>query len=372
MIPRKDAITFFKKEFVLLLSLTAAASSFFFAPPSRQTLHYIDWRVLAALFCLMTAVAGMRKAGLLSIASSRLIRMSGSTRGVTFAIIAITFFASMAITNDVALITFVPIALIVLKDTRRPMTRIVAITLQTVAANLGSSLTPVGNPQNLYLFERYALTPVSFLRETAPLVAASAFLLSLTCLIIPNERLDSRTQGDTAVIGKAHAFVFFGLFVVSVLAVFRVVPMPLATLAAILSIAVFDRTLAGKIDYLLLVTFMAFFVCTGNLGRIEGVRLYLTEAVGSQGFLSGVLASQIISNVPAAILLSGFTANYGDLLRGVSVGGLGTLIASLASVISFKFFSGERPSDVLLYVIVFTIINVILLIVLSVFVWFVH
>ncbi len=356
-----------RRETVLLISFAAALVTLFFVHPSFDMARHIDWKVLACLFCLMSAVGGAKNAGVFTVAASRLVRLSGSTRALSAMLVFVTFLSSMAITNDVALITFIPLALIVLSGTPRPMTRILTVVLQTIAANIGSSLTPIGNPQNLYIFSRYQLSIARFVSETAGIVVFGGILISICLVLIDNTPVEYRIPVDSAPVDIPRATAFGSLFVVSVLVVFGVLPfMPVSILAAV-TVMVLDRRLARTLDYGLLLTFVCFFVCTGNLGDIPRVSSFLTSVAERQALATGILASQLISNVPAAILLSAYVTDAGDLVRAVSVGGLGTLIASLASVISFKYFARERPEETLRYLTVFTILNFLFLGILWVF-----
>jgi len=356
---------FAMRETVLLISLVAAISSAAFVPPDRGYLDYLDWKVLSSLFCLMAVVAGFRKQGVFEIVGLSLIRLTGSLRALALALVFATFAASMFVTNDVALITFVPFSLALLGPVASASSRATIIVLQTIAANVGSSLTPVGNPQNLYLFSFYEMSPVDFFCAIGPIVAAGAVFLALALLAVPARV--GLTAPSTGYAGKPNrrlVAVLAALFVLSVLAVFRVVDWRIALAAVVVFLALFARDLFARVDYSLLLTFVAFFVFIGNLQRIDSVRSLLTGLVAKDVVLVGVLASQVISNVPAAILLSPFTTDAAGLLVGVSVGGMGTIIASLASVISFKFFARECPEETRRYLGIFTAWNLAFLVVL--------
>lgn len=349
---------FFVRETVLCMAMASAIVSSFFVPPSVAYLSYIDWKVICCLFCLMSVVAGLRDSGAFDILASSLLRLAGNARSLAAILIAVTFFASMGITNDVALITFVPLALILMREGFSWRTRAHIITLQTIAANVGSSLTPVGNPQNLFLFSFYRLSSRSFFAGIAPIVLAGGLLLIVSTFRIKAKPIYPAHTGHNFRLKKKRFIVFIALFVVSVLAVFRVFDYRLVTVVVAVALVVLERDLLGTIDYSLLFTFLAFFVFIGNLQNVEHVRGFLKSFVGLNVVLVSALASQVISNVPSAILLSGFTDDPIALLRGVSIGGMGTLIASLASVISYKFFCHEYPRDGLKYLAVFTKWNI--------------
>lgn len=354
-------IRFLRQEPVLSVALLAAVVSMFFVRPSADYAAYIDWKVLACLFCLMGVVSGLRKTGLFDIAAAAITRFAGSLKGISLILIFLTFFVSMAITNDVALITFVPFSLIVLKDIANRNTRMRVIVLQTIAANVGSSLTPVGNPQNLYLFSFYHTSARDFFVAVGPVVLMGGCLLLLAALIIPDEKIVPTSKAANYRLNVLHCSVYGVLFVLSVMTVFRLVDYRIATGVVILAMLIMDRSVFAKIDYSLLFTFLGFFIFIGNLQRIDAVNAFLTSIVGKNVLLVSALASQVISNVPAAILLSHFTQDAASLLRGVSIGGMGTIIGSLASVISFKFFSREYPGSTPRYLAIFSVWNVLFL-----------
>jgi len=348
---------FTKKEPVLLLALVAALASALFVHPSAAYIGYIDFKVLACLFCLMAVVAGLRGTGLFDIAASALTRHAGTVRRMALVLVMATFFISMGITNDVALITFVPFGLLLMKDIPNPKTRMTILTLQTIAANLGSCLTPVGNPQNLYLFSFYELSAGEFFSAIAPVTIAGGILLILSVLTLEDEPVRPAEGGANHRIDMPRTSLYLVLFVLSVLAVFRILDYRMVTALVLILLVLFARQLLVHIDYSLLFTFVGFFVFMGNLQEIDQVNRFLTSVVNANVLLVSTIASQAISNVPAAVLLSHFTSDSGELLRGVSIGGLGTIIASLASVISFKFFVRDRPGETLGYLGTFTLWN---------------
>jgi Na+/H+ antiporter NhaD/arsenite permease-like protein len=357
-------IRFLRREPVLSIALFAAVVSMFFVQPSADYAAYIDWKVLACLFCLMAVVSGLRKTGLFDIAAAAITRFAGSLKGISLILIFLTFFVSMAITNDVALITFVPFSLIVLKDISNRNTRMRVIVLQTIAANVGSSLTPVGNPQNLYLFSFYHMSARDFFVAIGPVVLLGGGVLFLAGLFIPDEKLEPKSKAANYHLNAFHCSIYGILFVLSVMTVFRLIDHRIATGIVILVMLIMDRSVFAKIDYSLLFTFLGFFIFIGNLQQLGVVNEFLTSIVGKNVLLVSALASQVISNVPAAILLSHFTQDAANLLRGVSIGGMGTIIGSLASVISFKFFSREYPESTPRYFAIFSIWNVMFLVIL--------
>ena len=356
--------SFIKREPVLLIAALAALISCFFVPPDAEYIGYMDMRTIALLYCLMTVVAGLRGAGLFSLLAHRLCERAASVRAIGLLLVGLSFFSAMLITNDVALLTFVPFAVVVLgmADRKKELIRIVV--LQTVAANLGSMLTPVGNPQNLYLYSFYDLGFSDFVRTTFPVWALSLALVAAACFLLPADRL-SLYLGEEPGCDKKGLTLHFILFCVCMLAVLRVVSWPIMLAIVVAVLLVFDRRLLLKADFMLLLTFAAFFVFSGNLARMEAVDRLLRGVLAGREFLTSLLASQVISNVPAALLLSSFTDRSAELLLGVNVGGLGTPIASLASLISMKLYSHSDHAHSGRYLLEFSAVNLALLLALS-------
>ncbi|MCM1025526.1 MAG: SLC13 family permease [Roseburia sp.] len=360
---------FFKKETVLCIAALLAALSAFFVPPSAEYLSYPDYRVLALLFCLMLVVAGLQSIGVFRFLGERLLVRVHTARQLALLLTMLCFFSAMLITNDVALLTFVPFGIMVLSMAGLEELLIPVIVLQTIAANLGSMLTPIGNPQNLYLYSAFSLAPGAFLLHMFPLTALSALLLILSILLLKERPLGRLPESSEAPAnGKLPApgklTIYLLLFAVCLLCVARVLHW--AVMLAILFVVVFllDRGLFRKADYFLLLTFLCFFVFIGNVERIPAIADFLRSFIRGRELLLGALFSQGISNVPAAILLSGFTDAAGSLLYGVNVGGLGTLIASLASVISYRLYGAEKGTSKGAYLKVFTLYNLVFLLIL--------
>ena len=369
MLVRK-IVNFAKKETVLFAAVLLAFGSMVCVPPDMQYLSYIDYRVLALLFCLMTVMEGFKSTGFFAAVAGKLLEKVKTFRQLYLVLVFLCFFTSMWITNDVALLTFVPFTVLVLRMTGLEQEMIPVIVLQTIAANLGSMTTPVGNPQNLYLYSISGMGIGAFLQIMGPLTLISAGLIFLICLIhkdfpirqgmLGKEIVGVRKAGENQVLAV--------LFFISLLSVFRILSWQLLLLIVLVScigIKAFckEKYLPLEADFGLLLTFVAFFIFIGNMGRICVVREVLSQVLNGRELLISFLCSQMISNVPAAILLSGFTQEYRGLLQGVNIGGLGTLIASLASLISYKFFAAESEQTPAAgtrgrYMLTFTIWNV--------------
>lgn len=359
---------FVKNETVLSVAVILAVISSFFITPDIEYLNYIDFRTIGLLFCLMTVMAGLQKTGVFSFMAENLLKKIHSTKSLIFILVMLCFFFSMLITNDVALITFVPFTFTVLDmlgSDIKNQTIIPVVAMQTVAANLGSMLTPIGNPQNLYLHGISGLGVGEFMLLMLPYTVISFVLLSAWALLRKGKggvKIDFNDK--TRIKNKGKVVIYSALFCVCLLTVAHALDYRIMLLVVIATTAAADYRIFARVDYTLLLTFIAFFVFIGNMGRIPMFSNYINSIINGRECITGILSSQLISNVPAALLLSGFTDNIRPLIVGVNIGGLGTLIASMASLISFKYIGRENKSvrgRCLLY---FTAVNVIFLAVL--------
>lgn len=348
----------FRGQAVCLIAAGCAGISLFFVPLDDQTLKSVDWRVLGLLFCLMAVVAGLQACGLFGALAQRLLAGRKSLRLLTAALVLLPFFCSMLVTNDVALLVFVPFAIMVLSQIGRSHYLIPTVVLQTLAANLGSMVTPVGNPQNLYLYARYSIAPMDFFATVLPPALLSLTGLLAACsLCIPNEHIEVRFLEPVSISDKRRLLLYLALFVLCLLTVFHLLPVAILTILVTLMLLLFNRDLFRRVDIGLLFTFFFFFIFAGNLGRISAVREVLTSLTETGSGLTAVLTSQFISNVPAALLLSEFTENWQGLLTGVNIGGLGTPIASLASLISLRLYLKAPEAQPRKYLLWFTLAN---------------
>lgn len=358
-----------KNETVFCVSFFLAVLSAFFVHPDAAYLTYPDYRTLALLFCLMIIVAGLQSLGIFSMLSQFLLKKVHGIRSLSLVMVLLCFFSSMVITNDVTLITFVPFTILIFRMGGQVRRVLKLIVLETIAANLGSMATPIGNPQNLYLYSVSDLTTAEFAWATLPYAGLSLLLLTAVIIAAKDEPLLEIVVTEPAESPKAgllrSAIPFFALLILCLLVVFRLLPYQPVLICVMAAVLLLKRKLYLSVDYFLLLTFLCFFVFIGNMKRIPEINALLVSAVQGRELLVGILASQIISNVPAAILLSGFSSDFSSLLTGVNLGGLGTLIASLASLISFKFFSREYPDKKGAFLKEFTIWNLVFLAVLT-------
>lgn len=354
---------FAARETVLVVAVAAALASCALVPPDAGYAAYVDWHTLALLFCLMAVVAGFRSLGVLDAAGAWLVARARTQRAVAGVLVGLAFFASMAVTNDVALITFVPLALVVLRRAGMEGRMCLVATLMTIAANLGSMFTPVGNPQNLYLFTASGMGVGEFLQLMGPYTAASAAMLALACTLCFRGGEMRGNGGVDAFAGfSAHSrkrlAVYGVLFACCLAAVLGVLDVRVLLALVLVGVSLSDASLLRHVDWGLLATFAALFVFVGNMGRVPVLHDALSAAVGGNALLAAVGGSQVISNVPAAVLLSGFTDQWQALIVGTNLGGLGTLIASMASLITFKAVMVGRPGVRGRYLLVFTAWNV--------------
>jgi len=386
-----------KKEPVTIISLILAIISAFFVLPDREYINYIDTRTLSILLCLMLVMAGLRKEGVFKSIGQKLLDKTTTKRGLVIVLTLLCFFFSMLITNDVALISFVPFSIELInmmddedktkrqsatspknatkKENKNTSFAIKLIVLETIAANLGSMLTPIGNPQNLYLYSLTGMSIGAFIKLMLPYSLSSLIgLLIFAFILFPvkttntDETIARAGNEDENKVSRSFSgkkiTVYLVLFVLSLLVVVHVLPYQAVLVATIIAVMLIDSKTLWDADYFLLLTFIFLFIFVGNIKRISPVRDAIYSILNGREVITSVVASQFISNVPAAILLSGMTDKLSSLIIGTNLGGLGTLIASMASLISFKFYSQIEGSDKGKYLVVFTVLNLIFLIIL--------
>ena len=379
---------FLKRETVLTVAILLAIVSAVMIPPDREYAGYIDFRTLSILFCLMTVMAGLQKLGVFRNIAKTLLRHTQNTIQLAEVLVLLCFIFSMIITNDVSLITFVPFTFIVLRLTGEEAVKKLAvpvIVLQTIAANLGSMLTPIGNPQNLYLYGKTQMSAGTFILLMLPYSLVSLLLLMI-CVVIVAKRSGIEVRGAEVLLTEDEKLeqkkyllpAYLLLFVLCLLTVAHMIPYPVTLGTVALAVLLLDRGTLIKVDYSLLLTFVGFFIFIGNMGRMPAFCDFLQKIIGGREVMTAViasmitghevivsvLASQVISNVPTAILLSGFTEKGVPLLIGTNLGGLGTLIASMASLISYKQVARQIPGEKKKYFGWFTIANIVFLMIL--------
>lgn len=368
--------TFFQNESVFCIATLAALISAFIVTPDVAYLSYIDFRVLALLLSLMLVVAGLTEVGLFDKLMPVLCKRMKTERGLSMVLVLACFFISMWVTNDVALITFVPFSILILEKTGLKKLLIPVIVMQTVAANLGSMCTPIGNPQNLYLYTTSGMNISGFIQVMFPYTLCSFILIMLTMLLFKplplSETISLEANQNEGKVPVYKTILFLVLMVLCLMSVLHLVDYRICLVVVLIISLILSPALMKKPDYMLLLTFVSFFVFVGNMKRIPAIDNFLAICVKNHEVLCSVLASQCISNVPAAILLSGFTKNYAGLMIGTNLGGLGTLIASMASLISYKYYAKIPGCDKKKYLLIFTLVNVIYLVILVFLYYLIH
>ena len=354
---------FIKAQPVLVIAFILAVATMFIVPPDREYIDYCNRTVLIELFALMAAVAGLRSIGIFDTVTRVILQKTGTVRRLGAVMILICFFSAMLVTNDVALITFVPLTLLIYSNIKDDKSLILTIVLESAAANLGSMMTPVGNPQNLFLYDKYGLTAMTFVKTMLPVGALGLAAVLLLTLFLPKDKCEAPKRSE-AKLPVIKAAVYTGVFVLCIAAVFRLVPDWVCLIAAIAAALICDVKLLLKIDYILLATFVCFFVFVGNIARIDAVSEFFSGILTGRELIVSALLSQVISNVPAAVMLAEFTDNGTQLLLGVDIGGFGTIIASMASLIAFQIYRGSERAQTGKYMGVFTLVNVTLLVLL--------
>ncbi len=364
------ALHFIRNNIVLCIAALAAAVTSMIVPPDAAYLDYFDLKTLSCLFCTLAVVCALKNIRFFTILAQRIVCVTGNLRTAVLTLVVITFIGSMLIANDMALLTFLPLGYFILSCTGQQKHMAVTFILQNIAANLGGMLTPFGNPQNLFLYSYFDIPNAEFVSIMAPPFIVAIGLIVLCCILfVPREAIRI-TQKEEASLPPARTLLYLVLFALSIAIVFRTVPFLIGLIVIPLVLLFFDRHALAAVDYPLLLTFVCFFIFAGNMGRIPAVRALFSELLEQSVLLFSTLSCQCISNVPSAILLSQFTDNYRELLWGVNIGGTGTLIASLASLITFREYVAHNPGKAGYYIARFSAFNFAFLLILLTFCYF--
>lgn len=355
---------FISKNVVMVIAFLAAAVTMFFVPVDRTYITYFDWKTLTCLFCTLAVVCALKNIRFFYLIAHKIVRLFKNARMSVLALVYITFLGSMLIANDMALLTFLPLGFIVLSATGKEKYMAVTFILQNIAANLGGMLTPFGNPQNLYLYTKFHIPTLEFMGIMLLPFAVAIALLTVCCMVF--------VKAEPLTVAEEHiklpvrrTILYLLLFALSIIIVFRIIPYWIGLIVIPLALFFADRKALAMVDYPLLLTFFFFFVFAGNMARIDFVREGMSMLLEKSTLLFSIVSCQFISNVPSAILLSQFTDNYRELLLGVNIGGVGTLIASLASLITFREYMKHNPKKAPYYIGIFTAFNVVFLVALT-------
>ena len=347
---------FFKENAVMSIALAAALITSIIVPPDREYIGYFDFKTLTCLFCVLAVVCAFRNINFFYVLARKVVSVFKNARLSVIALVYITFIGSMLIANDMALLTFLPLGYFVLTATNKTEYMSFTFVMQNIAANLGGMLTPFGNPQNLYLYTKFGIPTNEFMQIMFPPFLLSIILITACCIIFVKPEPLFLCYAKTP-LNPWRTVLYSILFVLSIVIVFRVIPyqLGLVIIPAVLLFA--DRKALKAVDYPLLLTFVFFFIFAGNMARIPAVNVLFSSLLEKSTLLSSVLSCQVISNVPSAILLSQFTEDYANLLVGVNIGGVGTLISSLASLITFREYLKHNPGKTRHYIIIFSVFN---------------
>jgi len=357
---------FIKKNMVMVIAFFASLITSFIITPGKEYLGYFDFKTLSCLFCVLAVVCALKNINFFYMLAKKVVVTFKTSKMAILALTYITFIGSMLIANDMALLTFLPLGYFVLKTGGKTKYMAHTFIMQNIAANLGGMLTPFGNPQNLYLYSAYNIGNIEFLKIMALPFAFSVMLITFCCIVfVGSEPL--KIDDEKIQMSKKRTILYLCLFALSILIVFRSVPYQLGLIVIPLVLIFADRKALKMVDYPLLLTFVFFFIFAGNMARIDIVRKVFSYLLDKSTLLFSILSCQIISNVPSAILLSQFTTNYADLLVGVNIGGVGTLISSLASLITFREYVKHNPTKTKYYIIKFSVYNFSFLIILTAF-----
>ena len=360
----KRATAMFKKQPVLCIALAAMLVTCIFVQPDREYLGYFDWKTLACLFCTLEVVCGFARIHTFELAAEKIVQSLSHTRNVITGVVFITYVGSMLLANDMALLTFLPLGYYVLETTDKKKYMAYTFVLQNIAANLGGMITPFGNPQNLYLYSYYQIPTLRFMQIMFLPFAVALVLIIICCVLIPKEPMELVGRQEYRFHGPKT--IYFGLlFLISILAVLRVLPYIPCTIVVTLGMLLADWRALKDVNYPLLATFAVFFVFSGNMARITAVQELFSLIIPGRVLLLGLLCCQCFSNVPTAVMLSHFTLDYSNLLVAVNVGGLGTPIASLASLITLSEYRRRDKEHMRKYILTFAGLNILFLAVLS-------
>lgn len=349
-------LAFIKKNTVLVTALTLAFATAFIVPPDKKYVEYFDFKTLSCLFLILAIVCALRNISFFMILSKKIVSMFKTTRQSILAIVYITFIGSMFIANDMALITFLPLGYIVLSSCKKSNYMAFTFIMQNIAANLGGMLTPFGNPQNLYLYTKFHISNQEFIKIMFLPFIISIAIITICCVFVRSEHINIEA-GENLKLDIKKFGLYIVLFTAAILIIFRLIPYPAGLLVITSILYLTDKKALRMVDYPLLFTFAAFFIFAGNMTRIPFVSEFLSKLLSRDTLLVSILSCQMISNVPTAVLLSQFTNNYRELLIGVNIGGVGTMIASLASLITFREFQKYNPGRTWHYIKMFSVFN---------------
>ncbi len=346
-----------RKNSLTVIAAALAAVTSLFVPPDAEYVGYFDFRTLSCLFCTLAVICALKNISFFNLLARRIVSLAGNMRAAVLALVYITFIGSMFLANDMALLTFLPLGYFLLEETGKQRHMAFTFIMQNIAANLGGMLTPFGNPQNLYLYSKFNIPNGEFMAVMAIPFALSVLVITLLCLLIIKKEKIAPGDKSEQKLPALRSIIYLALFAYSILIVFRFMPYQTGLILIPAALLIMDRKALLAVDYPLLLTFVCFFIFAGNMSRIGAVNSLLTSLLDKNTLLVSTLSCQVISNVPSAILLSRFTENWRELLVGVNIGGVGTLISSLASLITFREYTSRNPGKSGKYLALFSALN---------------
>lgn len=361
---KSKIVSFTSKNTVLVIAAVLALLSCLIVKPDAKYIEYFDFKTITCLFCTLAVICALRNIKFFTITAQKIVALTGNTRTLALTLVYITFIGSMFLANDMALLTFLPLGYISLSATKKEKYMAPIFIIQNISANLGGMLTPFGNPQNLYIYTKFNIPTLEFMSIMVLPFTLSIILFTVCCLLIPKEALTLNNEEKEKIDVKKTVY-YLVLFAITILMVFRVIPYYICLPIILIGILTTDKKALANVDYPLLLTFICFFLLAGNISRIEIVNTFFSSLLEKNTLLTSILSCQVISNVPSAILLSEFTTNYKELLLGVNIGGVGTLISSLASLITFREYTSRVKGKTAQYMGLFTALNFGFLIILT-------
>lgn len=348
-------LEFFKRNIIFIVAVAVAILSMIIIPPDKEYLNYIDYKTISCLFITLAVVCALKNIDFFYILAVKIVSHFKTTRRCVIALVSVTFFGSMIIANDMALITFLPLGYYLLTVTGKQQLMAYVFILQNIAANLGGMLMPFGNPQSLYIYTKYNISVPEFIDIMIFPFIISMLGIMICCIFISDDPV-SIDEHDKE-LNYRKVVLYLTLFAIAILIVFRIVPYICGIIIIPVVLFLVDRKALAAVDYPLLLTFVAFFILSSNLSRMDSIREFFSGLLNYDVLLTSVCSCQLISNVPTAILFSQFTDNYRELLLGVNIGGVGTLVASLASLITFREYIKHNPNEKMKYIAQFSILN---------------
>ncbi len=331
-------LKFFKNNIIFTIVVVIAAISCFFVPFDKGYLDYFEWNTLACIFLLLLIIAGFANIQFFEKVARIIVKRFKNTRSVIMCLIFVTYVSALINANDMSLLTFLPLAYIVLKYTNNQ--RYIAFTfiMQNIASNLGGMLVPTGNPQNLYIFSFYKMSLWEFLKIMALPTLMALVLIVIVCMFVKKEPL-TYVDNTNNKLNVKKSIIYGVLYLITLLVVLRVIPWWIAMIVIVIAMAICDWKSFLMVDYTVPLTFVCFFIFSGNMARIPAITNLMESFVDKYTYLTAYISCNLISNVPTAVLLSKFTNNYAHLLVSVNVASLGIIFSSLSGVIALKEYT---------------------------------